>query len=151
MPSVLDQFQPCADSTSGRAEGPSRYIFRYFNGHFAVTTQHLRQTWRKTFRHFRRCASPKGEFPQLALPRYPLLRRAEQLGGGAELHHLDLFCTVRRPRFGKAAVTSGYTGLQRLSRRVQLDAALAHLGQHALAAAVEVDGGGRLDHDGDVE
>src|SRR5258707_15574329 len=72
MPSVLDQLQPCADSTSGRAEGPSRYIFRYFNGHFAVTTPHLRQTWRKTFRHFRRCATPIGEFPQLALPRYPL-------------------------------------------------------------------------------
>src|SRR5258708_7840063 len=44
MPSVLDQFQSSADSRSGRAEGPSRYIFRYFNGHFAVTTPHLRET-----------------------------------------------------------------------------------------------------------
>src|SRR5882757_7336867 len=44
MPSVLDQSQSSADSRSGRAEGPSRYIFRYFNGHFAVTTPHLRET-----------------------------------------------------------------------------------------------------------
>src|SRR5258707_10630310 len=49
MPSVVDQVRPSADSISGRAEGPSRYIFRYFNGHFAVTTPHLRETCRGTF------------------------------------------------------------------------------------------------------
>src|SRR5689334_2278540 len=39
----------------------------------------------------------------------------------------------------------------RSSRRVQIDAGLAHLGQHALLAAVEVDGGGGLLDHGDVE
>ena len=86
MPSVLDQFQPSADSRSGRVEGPSRYIFRYFNGHFAVTTPHLRESWRRTFRQLRRCATPYGETPQLALVRYPLpesvLASRARLAGG---------------------------------------------------------------------
>ena len=79
MPSVLDQFQSSADSRSGRAEGRSRYIFRYFNGHFAVTTPHLRETLAKDFPHFplvrypseNRPVSRGEETPQLALVRYP--------------------------------------------------------------------------------
>src|SRR6266404_2803111 len=105
MPSVLDQFQPCADSTSGRAEGPSRYIFRYFNGHFAVTTQHLRQTWRKTFRYFRRCATPIGEFPQLALPRYPL-RVGEKRDISGRLQRRDTLVWSAASRPGMAVLSS---------------------------------------------
>src|SRR5882762_6517866 len=76
MPSVLDQFQSSADSRSGRAEGRSRYIFRYFNGHFAVTTPHLRETLAKDFPHFPLVRYPPSVVSQPRRPPTQHLARA---------------------------------------------------------------------------
>src|SRR5882757_6866689 len=94
MPSVLDQPWPSADSTSGEGRKTVPLFFRYFNGHCAVTPQHLRETGGGTFRHFRhfrRCAGGR-ETPQSALVRScPAASSSPRLNIWQGPHYFSIF------------------------------------------------------------